>query len=217
MATASTPPLRLLLLTIALAAVAHAYDIVLDPGGCTPQEELSSSATLVECEALALAGSYSHFIRFRSVANEERGLCSACPDGFSEAPALTFYTLYRVTMPPSPPPGPPAAPPSPPPSPSPPPPKPPPMGCTDSNALNYAPGVGIDDGSCVLGGCTDPAAPEYDPTASFDDGSCTILIRGCTDSTTYLNNYRPAATVDDGSCGYLGCIEDAHTVTRGGR
>ena len=76
----------------------------------------------------------------------------------------------------------------------------------DSLALNYAPGVGIDDGSCVLGGCTDPAAPEYDPTASFDDGSCTILIRGCTDSTTYLNNYRPAATVDDGSCGYLGCI-----------
>ena len=54
MSTAFTA-LRLVLLTIALAAT-RAYDVVLDPGGCTPQEELSSSATLVECEALALAG-----------------------------------------------------------------------------------------------------------------------------------------------------------------
>ena len=50
MSTAFTA-LRLLLPIIALAAVAHAHDVVLDPGGCTPQEELSSSATLVECEA----------------------------------------------------------------------------------------------------------------------------------------------------------------------
>ena len=103
MSTAFTA-LRLLLPIIALVAVADAHDVVLDPGGCTPQEELSSSATLVECEALALAGGYSHFIRFR---NEASGLCSGCPDGHSESPALTFYTLYRVTMPPSPPPGPP--------------------------------------------------------------------------------------------------------------
>ena len=82
MSDAASAALRLLLPIIALAAITHAHDVVLDPGGCTPQEELSSSATLVECEALALAGSYSHFIRFR---DEERGLCSACPDGHSEA------------------------------------------------------------------------------------------------------------------------------------
>ena len=64
------------LLIALLAGSANSYDVVLDPGGCTPQEELSSSATLVECEALALAGGYSHFIRFR---NEASGLCSGCP------------------------------------------------------------------------------------------------------------------------------------------
>ena len=103
MSGACTAPPTFLLIAL-LASSANSYDVVLDPGGCTPQEELSSSATLVECEALALAGGYSHFIRFR---NEASGLCSGCPDGHSESPALTFYTLYRVTMPPSPPPGPP--------------------------------------------------------------------------------------------------------------
>ena len=41
-----------------LLARSNAHDVVLDPGGCTPQEELSSSATLVECEALALSTTF---------------------------------------------------------------------------------------------------------------------------------------------------------------
>ena len=51
-----------------------------------------------------------------------------------------------------------------------------------SIAVNYAPGAGCDDGSCIYNmlGCTDPTACNYDPAANQDDGSC-LTDFGCTD------------------------------------
>ena len=109
------------------------------------------------------------------------------------------------------------------------------FGCTDSTALNFAPGATaaaprtcvaarpgctrtvapnyhaaytVDDGTCYLPGCTDPAAVDFDPTATVDDGRC-VLRRGCT--TSRADNYVNAATADDGSCVVFGCANTAGT------
>ncbi len=45
-------------------------------------------------------------------------------------------------------------------------------GCTDHNAINFAPKADLDDGSCLVFGCIDPTAINFNHKATNDDGSC---------------------------------------------
>ena len=48
-------------------------------------------------------------------------------------------------------------------------------GCMDSEAINFDPTAGYDDGTCeypAILGCTNPVACNYDQTATENDGSC---------------------------------------------
>jgi len=75
-------------------------------------------------------------------------------------------------------------------------------GCTNDQALNYAPSATIDDGSCLYGGCTDSTASNYDSGAAFDNGSC--VLPGCTQPLAC--NYDAEANADDGSCDLTSCV-----------
>ena len=64
---------------------------------------------------------------------------------------------------------------------------PPPLypGCTDSNAENYDPSAGYDDGTCTyppILGCTSPTACNYNQFATEDDGSCAFCYTEYGDS-----------------------------------
>ncbi len=64
---------------------------------------------------------------------------------------------------------------------------PPPLypGCTDSNAENYDPSAGYDDGTCTYPpvlGCTSPTACNYNYLATEDDGSCAFCYTEYGDS-----------------------------------
>jgi len=91
------------------------------------------------------------------------------------------------------------------------------LGCTDSNANNFAPGANTDDGSCTytVFGCTNPQADNFNPNANSDDGTCQLNpppmpIAGCMDPSAL--NYDSLAVADDGSCQYppvqiVGCTD----------
>lgn len=91
------------------------------------------------------------------------------------------------------------------------------LGCTDSNANNFAPGANTDDGSCTytVFGCTNPQAANFNPNANSDDGTCQLNpppmpIAGCMDPSAL--NYNSVAVADDGSCQYppvqiVGCTD----------
>jgi hypothetical protein len=91
------------------------------------------------------------------------------------------------------------------------------LGCTDSNANNFAPGANTDDGSCTytVFGCTNPRADNFNPNANSDDGTCYLTpppmpIAGCMDPSAL--NYDSLAVADDGSCQYppvqiVGCTD----------
>ena len=73
-------------------------------------------------------------------------------------------------------------------------------GCIDTDACNFDPEAGYDDGSCILpNGCTDPAACNFSESATCDNGSCTYA--GCNDPGAC--NFDPIAGCDDGSCIYF--------------
>ena len=64
---------------------------------------------------------------------------------------------------------------------------PPPLypGCTDSNAENYDPSAGYDDGTCTyppILGCTSPTSCNYNQFATEDDGSCAFCYTEYGDS-----------------------------------
>ena len=57
--------------------------------------------------------------------------------------------------------------------------------CTDSNAENYDPSAGYDDGTCTyppILGCTSPTACNYNQFATEDDGSCAFCYTEYGDS-----------------------------------
>jgi|GEM_PF-4266777 len=76
-----------------------------------------------------------------------------------------------------------------------------PPACTDSEACNYDPNAGTDDGSCVYIG---EACDDFDPNTSGDvwgeNCNCAgiVVVPGCTDVAAC--NYDSNATDDDGSC-----------------
>ena len=117
---------------------------------------------------------------------------------------------------------------------------PPPLypGCMDSEAENYDPNAGYDDGTCTyppIFGCTDPTACNYNQLATQNDGSCVFCdtpngeelcnayhnsdtywefyssIFDCTEGCTDpdATNYNENAESDDGSCEYDTTSPDA--------
>lgn len=83
------------------------------------------------------------------------------------------------------------------------------FGCTYTSAVNYSPLAVFDDGSCIFNvvadGCTDPDACNYCTLCEDDDGSCDFSCLGCTYPLAF--NYDPSATRDDGSCQFPGCTD----------
>ena len=58
------------------------------------------------------------------------------------------------------------------------------IGCMDSSAASFLPLADRHRAdTCVYGGCTNSNAANFDPTVGFDDGRCAAFFLGCTDST----------------------------------
>ena len=92
---------------------------------------------------------------------------------------------------------------------------PPPLypGCMDSEAENYDPAAGYDDGTCTyppILGCTNPTACNYNQFATEDDGSC--IYCDTPNGEAHCNAYHNSDTYWEFYCSLFDCCEEELTV-----
>ena len=92
---------------------------------------------------------------------------------------------------------------------------PPPLypGCMDSEAENYDPAAGYDDGTCTyppILGCTDPTACNYNQFATENNDSC--IYCDTPNGEAHCNAYHNSDTYWEFYCSLFDCCEEELTV-----